>query len=52
MGKVATLGSALVISNDRLIALGYTELLYSRLHFGGPHGTPTSVGIRSGSTST
>ncbi len=52
MGKVARLRSALAISDDRLGALGYAELLYGRLHFGGPHGTPTSVGIRSGSTST
>jgi len=52
MGKVARLRSALAISDDHLVALGYAELLYGRLHFGGPHGTPTSVGIRSGSTST
>jgi len=49
--KVARLRSALAISDDRLVALGYAELLYGRLHFGGPHGTPTSVEIRSGSTS-
>jgi len=52
MGKVARLLSALAISDDRLVALGYAELLYGPLHFGGPHGTPTSVGIRSGNTST
>ena len=52
MGKMARLRSALAISDDRLVALGYAELLYGRLHFGGPRGTPTSVGIGSGSTST
>jgi len=34
MGKVARLWSALAISDDRLVALGYAELLYGRLHFG------------------
>ncbi len=33
--KVARLRSALAISDDRLVALGYAELLYGRLHFGG-----------------